>query len=256
MQNSSFLEVLCVVSPRTSASLVLSTPAAEGIVVCADRRGVKSDGTEVESTKLFIVNPRLVFGGTGDTEYFSGNRPIFDVFNAADQYLRGVEHQEQVHGLGRFLQTEFRSFVSGVHLSTVVRPFQIIVFYVDQEHTPYLYLAKLTHQLDDSVILSEEHRGGNGTAFFLMASLGFLGEGRLIEELKSGRDVSFDDLRRNKPLMELISLRRTANSVTSQEASAMLQLLIRETSKRIDRHLVSEDSQCVFLPYDGAAAWK
>jgi hypothetical protein len=89
-----------------------------------------------------------------------------------------------------------------------------------------------------------------------MASLGVLGEGRLIEELKSGHAVGFNDLRKNRPLIELISLRRTASSVTTEEAISMLRLLIRETSKRIDRHLVSEVSHCVILPYDGAASWK
>lgn len=232
---------------------MLATPTAEGIVICSDTRGFKSDGTEIESAKLFIISPNLVLGGTGDTAYFAGDRPIFDLFQVAGRYLRGIENYNQVSGLGKFLQAEFRSLIQKLQLPMTPRPFQVVVFYIDREHTPYLYSAKLTPQLAQIV---EEHRGGKGTVFFQRASLLAFGENRLYEELEKGHDERFDDLRNNGALMDIIRLKRSARSLTSEEAISIQRLLIRETSKRIDHQRVSEDSRCLVLPYAGAAAWK
>ncbi len=91
-------QAIIVLCSNASGSLIVATAAEKGLVVCADLRGVKGDGAEVLSTKLFIVSPGLVFGSTGDTVYRAGNREVFNVFSPTNGHLRGVSRQQQIFG--------------------------------------------------------------------------------------------------------------------------------------------------------------
>ena len=231
------------------------TATKDGLVVCSDTRGVKSDGTEIKLQKLFIVNPDLVFGATGDTEYFADGREVFDTFTVAERYLRGIETLHQIPGLGDTLRGEFRPLVTQLRSRGTSSEFQVVTVYVDHEQTPFLYSAKVSPDSTD-IKLHEQHRGGRGSVFFKVATLSAFGVGDLINELQSGKNPRFNDLRANKALMDIVSLKRFASSLMTEEAISLQRLVIRETSRRIDPHKVSEQSRCLLLPYRGGAVWR
>jgi hypothetical protein len=220
----------------------VAVPMRDGLVLAADRLVTADDHSPIgDETKLHAVGNRVLFVVTGKTAFGTnaqGNN-LFDAVSLSEQYLAareidGVDWADFRRVVGGALKNALESIPFEVWPQTAVAPrslLQILTYWIDAKGEIRLSVVSVSYERKQPVGLVLNWQAASASNFAVARPM----IGASVEvwnEVKTGHDPRFDDLRADPLFARLIPGTAPATSLSEDDAVRFVQRIIEETSKR------------------------
>lgn len=264
-----------------SGTLVVGLSTKRGLLVCADKRTYDYLRGDLDAeVKITELTPQAVSTSTGTgtfydilTDRLTNQQSLRLAFNA-DEVTRDYFLKNEFNDMKEFWQGLAQALIEQFEKFLYARPynfwpesgnppdnalFQLGIFYLDKSKSPAASYIRFCYIKDRTPIIKIYKVDEPKDSFSLVKPM-MLGNTAVYNELMSGRDQRFDDIRSDKLISYFLKDRPPVKTVTVETALDFARRFIKLTSERT--HLIENSAfhvgpttDCILLGYKDGLKW-
>jgi hypothetical protein len=263
---------LVLVTSTARGTTITHLMSKDGMVFCADRRVLVNGKPSDFLTKLRLLGTRAGFACAGTTRHLSpmGRYPEFDAYTVVSQFVaehRLGDFRSFLPQLGDFLMRRFDDTVTGMlRIGEPLPPedpdhihFRVLVFRMTENHMPEMGMVQVTYMIGPNLFINNGYGSIDGSEFETSQFFVLGSGGKVAEELKSGHDKKYDELRSLPVVRRYLAGKQELSKVDRFTAEKASRSLIRIISQHVRDFEgvddVSPDCNCLLVPFRGDAKW-
>lgn len=266
---------------NVSGTLIVGLATKEGLLICADKRTYDPlRGALDTEVKIVELTPTAVFAWTGIPVFYeilsdrTPDQPSLRVAFSAVDVVKGYFLNNRFsntndfwRGLSLALKEQFEKFLYAWPFTSWPETgnppdnalFQLAFFYTDSANVPGAVLIRLCYEKSIPPSISTSKSEIQRSSFTEVRPI-ILGDTAVYDEVLSGKDKRFDDIRHDKLMSRFLTDRPPIQTVSVNAALDFARKFIKTTSERA--HLIESTpfhvgptTDCGLLGYKNGFKW-
>jgi hypothetical protein len=265
--------VLLGTAVGANGTMVTHLMSKDGMVVCADRRVLVNKHAFDYGNKIQTLDKRTGFACAGTCKNLSSTNafPAFDTYSEVANYAakQGIgDLKTFLPQLGDLLMRKFYDSVSGMQRVGEPLPppepdgiyFRVLVFRMTPAHTLEMGFTQVTYTIHPTSFGINNGYAIIDKSQFETSQFFVIGSGtKVAEELKSGHDKKYDNLRKLRVARQYLIGKQKRETVDKLKAERASRRFIRLVSHHVRDfggvEDISPDCNCLLVPFKGEAQW-